>query len=82
MLQIRNKAEDGSEVFFGLISASIPVDEIFIGSFSGKYAMPELLAVLPAPSSPEGEEEPSEYTICAVLGTLQVLTHGALGNCK
>ena len=41
-----------------------------------------LLAVLPMPSSPEGEEEPSEYTICAILGTLQVLTHGSVENCR
>ena len=44
--------------------------------------MSELLTVLPMPSSPEGDEEPSEYTICAILGTLQVLTHGSIDNCK
>ena len=44
--------------------------------------MQELLAVLPTPSSPEGEEEPSEYTICGILGTLQVVTHSSYDNCK
>ena len=48
----------------------------------GKNAMSALLAILPMPSSPEGEEEPSEYTICAILGTLQVLTHSSFDNCK
>jgi len=48
----------------------------------GKNAMSALLAILPMPSSPEGEEEPSEYTICAILGTLQVLTHSSVDNCK
>eukprot|EP00794_Sanderia_malayensis_P016932 gene16932-18639_t len=49
---------------------------------TGKYAMQEMLAMLPLPSSPEGETEPSEYTICAILGALQVITHASQENCK